>query len=152
MIKPEDWSALPEGIAKTIFVDYAVAKLEQIYLEKAGYKVVDVRTLPRETPEQNKKAVQAWLQGMADGTIEADDEKRKNLELSAKLDGLLVNKSVSMKLNSDVTKDTLDELLDFGSSRHTLKQASPEKFEKAKVLAITSRKKKKNGKIRKNKN
>jgi hypothetical protein len=121
------------GDAKVVYVDESVPAEDLVTLSKRGYELIDVRHLPRNTPEQNRRAIQAWLQGMAEGTIERDEEVRKTLELSAKMDGLLIQRSMRVNVDASLSSETLDALLSFAPSRHTLIETSAEKLEAARV-------------------
>ena len=95
------------------------------------HTLVDVTMLPVETPDENKTAIQAWLHGMAEGTIPASQERRKTLELSARLDGLIVTKSTSVEVKAKMDKQTIEDILSLTPSRHTLTYTSEEKLAQA---------------------
>jgi len=121
------------------------------WFDSSIHELVYVHQLPRETPEENRQAIKAWLQGMVDGTIKASGERRKALELSARLDGLLVNKSMKIDVRGELGERTIEELLSFGRQRSTLVVTTPEQLEEARRVSV-SPPGVKDGKVRKNKN
>lgn len=150
MIGYEDWPYLPDGVSKIIYVDKALEWSINNNLIKKGYMIVDVRLMPNESADNKKEVIQACLLGIIDGTIVADDEKRKYLELLAKTEGLLVSKSISGKFNLTYDSETLHELLNFGDSRHTLRPASEKEMDQAKLTSIAPGGAEEDDKIREN--
>lgn len=121
---------------KTLFVATDEPMLLE-ELEQKGYEVLDVRALPRTNTQEIQYAIAAWLQGMVEGTIAPDEERRKTLELEARLHGLLVQQTSRTETSISLDSQTIDKLLDFGPSKHTMHSVSMKQIEHAKLEAIT---------------
>jgi hypothetical protein len=136
VLDPETFPSLPEGLQRTLYV----AGLEQSKLEalkEKGYSLVDVRTMPRESMVENRACIEAWMQGLSEGTIEENPERRRNLELEAKAHGLLVHKQARIDLKVKADADNLDKVLDqLSNLTDTLKPVSHARIEAAKKAAL----------------
>lgn len=129
----ERWP-INRGAKRKLYVA-AISEQDRATLEARNYEVLDVLSLPRDTDERDQEAIEAWLQGMSEGSIALDEERRKALMDEAKVKGYLVTKSVrEVKHTADAT---LEEMLNFGGSRHTLNRADVAKLEKATKAAVT---------------
>jgi hypothetical protein len=133
---PNEWPEILNGVRKIYVSEYVDDDLEADFNEK-GYEIVDIRTMPTDTTEDKKAIIQGYTIGVIDGTIRADDYRRKTIELLAKTEGLLINKSISGKLSISLEGKTIKELLSFGDNRHTLKRTTKEEIEKAKLISVT---------------
>jgi hypothetical protein len=96
---------------------------EAAILRNRGYIPVDVRAMPRGTPQEHAEAIEAWLQGMSEGTIPPDMERRRTLELEAKAHGLLLNRSTQVKVEAKLDGATLEDLLQVGRTRFVNQRA-----------------------------
>lgn len=114
--------SLPEGVAEG--------------LAEKGYETIDVRSLPRESHKEHMVAIEAWLRGMNEGTIPSDEERRKGLELEAKIHGMLVNRSVKVEAKTEIDQETLEVLLDFGPNKHVLQNTTIQRIEHARKAAL----------------
>lgn len=141
--KPKQWTLetdklppLPRGITKTLYVCGA-DPADTAVIRRLGYRVVDVRTMERGSPGQSADAIEAWLQGMAEGTIEPDLTKLKALELEAKVHGLLVNRTLRIDAKAKLDGENLEALLEsLAPSKQTLMNVSSQRIEKAKQAAL----------------
>lgn len=123
-----------EGAKRKLYVA-GLSKDDRALLVARNYEPIDVLGLPRDTPEKDQRAIEAWLQGMSEGSITLDEERRKTLMDEAKVKGYLVTKSVrEVKHTAD---STLEGMLNFGGSRHTLNRATKEKIDAASKAAVT---------------
>ncbi len=109
----DPWN-LPEIVGNNTRSLYVtdITESHRAALENKGYHLVDVRTLPRSTREDARVGILAWLQGMSEGTIPMDEARRRNLELEAKMHGLLISKSVSLKAVGQIGGEDLEDLLE----------------------------------------
>jgi hypothetical protein len=89
-------------------------------LGRLGYDCVELMTLPRETEQDHVDYLRAKLQAVEEGTIEADEESRKRVELEARAYGLLDPKRRNMQINVTAEAADIDRLLAWDSGRHTL--------------------------------
>lgn len=80
-------------------------------LQRLGWSVKDVRLL------EGGERVRGLLSGMGMGTINPDKVDLKQLELEAKVYGLLGRDAGEVEKKVDLGLATLDALLDLGSSR-----------------------------------
>jgi hypothetical protein len=97
-----------------------VDDLTREHLEGLGYVVVDLMTLPRGEQWQEEAYLKAKMQAVEEGTIDARPEDRHRLELAMKAHGLLVHDRKNFNVNVNLDGKTANELLDWGSNRHTL--------------------------------
>jgi hypothetical protein len=106
-------------------------------LELKGYQLTDVRTLTRESPSDHAVAIEAWLQGMSEGTIEPSAERRRNIELEAKVHGLLINRSLRIDAKTRMDGATLDKvLLTLAPDKVTISKVSPERMKRAEQAGL----------------
>ena len=132
---------LDAGQTKTIYIDFYDEGQIKALREK-GYIALDVRTMKRESPAQHRKAINAWLQGMSEGTINLDKERRQTLELEATLYGMKVTKSVRID-SKDISKESLESLLEIGRSKSkygTVKPITDKDLEAAQTAGINPNK------------
>jgi hypothetical protein len=61
-------------------------------LEGAGWKVIDIRTLPEGTDDEKVEAIKCWLQGVRLGSIQPGRGDVRFSELEARVYGLCANK------------------------------------------------------------
>lgn len=132
--KWEDWPALEnDEEQRVIYVANSTKKERQELIDKR-YIPVDVTRLSRTNDEEHRIALEGWLQGMVEGSISNDPERRKTIELELRERGLLVNRT--MKLEARVSDQaTLEKLLSFGETRYTLNRASNSKLLAAREAA-----------------
>lgn len=110
-------------------------KAERQELINKRYIPVDVTCLPRTTDDEHRLALEGWLQGMVEGSIPNDPERRKTIELELRERGLLVNRT--MKLEARISdQETIEKLLQFGESRYTLNRASRTKLVAAREASL----------------
>jgi hypothetical protein len=109
-----------DGVTRTVYVSAegpeAVSSLEQ-----RGYTVVDIFTLPRETPEDHQRFLLAKMQGVEEGTICSTQKDIRALEVAMRAHGLLDKTSRHLNLNVAVDGQTVEQLLGWSDSRHTLR-------------------------------
>ena len=123
-----------KGPRRKLFV-VGVTEDDRALLVARNYEPVDVLGMPRATEEQHQEAIEAWLQGMAEGSIPLDEERRKTLMDEAKVRGLLVTKSIrTVKHTAD---ESIEAMLNFSGSRHMKNGASPERIAAAVKAATT---------------
>ena len=96
---------------RAVYVAMDVVGKPRRYLRDRWYKVVDVRNLPRRTPDEHRAAIEGWLQGMVEGTIPYCKETIDAMDREIKVHGLVVSKSQSMRLEGTVEQQSVDELL-----------------------------------------
>lgn len=111
--------ALRNSSRRTIYVS-GLGDKEREALELRGYGPVELMTLPRETEQDHADYVRAKLQAIEEGTVLADEEDRKRLELEARAYGLLDPKRRQMSVNINADSASIDKLLEWDSGRHTL--------------------------------
>jgi hypothetical protein len=134
-LMPEDLALLRPSASKLpMFVEGIL--VPETYDPERHY-LVDVTQLERDTPDKNRRAIQAWLQGMVEGTIHESQERRKSLELSARLDGLLISRSMKIEARGTLKPETLDAILNFASNRHTLVFSSAETLAEARRSSLS---------------
>lgn len=132
-----NWPTLPGKGGRTLFVAGA-RDIDTTTLRAKGYDVVDVLQLPRTNDGEHHYAIEAWLQGMSEGSIPMDREKRLSLELEARARGLLVNRSMKVDVAVKVSEKSLEELLSGPrAGRFTLNGASARQIERAARAAVT---------------
>lgn len=81
-----------------------------------GCRLVDLRTQPRETPEEAQAWLTNWLQGVQEGTIIADKEQVKAAELDMKARGLLITKTERTVKSLSIEGPLAEMLEAFGAS------------------------------------
>lgn len=108
---------------QTIFVNITLDPLLLNALRQKNWEVLDVRLLPVETIPERAEAVLATLQGARQGTILMAPLQLRQLELEAKICGLLVTKDTGAEDDTKAEAFDLDKLFDFkGSSAAARKQ------------------------------
>ena len=137
---------LPKGQQRTVFVAGLPSSVASVFQEK-GYLPVDVRTLPRNNPGDNDLAIRAWLQGMEEGTIQPSSEKRRTLELDAKANGLLIQRSLRIEAKVKAEGASLEAILErLAAPGRTLMPVSARQLKEAERAAlIPGYKERKNG-------
>ena len=130
--------AWPEAISRgrPIFVA-GVSIRDRGVLESKRYNVVDVLALSRSNNNEHQYAIEGWLQGMSEGSIPMDKERRLALELEARARGLLVHRSMKIDVQVKANPRSLEELLANRDSRFTLNNATPEAIDRAALAAVT---------------
>jgi hypothetical protein len=124
---------LPAGLPRKLFVAGLPNWALSGFREK-GYQLVDVRTMD---PETNPQAyIDGWLQGMAEGTIEKNSERRRTLELMAKTNGLLIRREIRLDAKAEITGRSLELILDRFGSKKTLKPVTAKQLKTAQKQAI----------------
>lgn len=93
-------------------------------LRERGYEPVEINTLSRDDDGEVAEYLHAKLQGIEEGSIEADDETRKLIELEMRSLGMLDKRSVSMRVNLSAAGSTIEDLFGWNQSRHTLSENS----------------------------
>lgn len=132
------WDEFPSAEIKgrEIFVA-GLSRGERTVLEKKGYVVVDVIQLARTNDQEHQRAIEGWLQGMSEGTIPMDRERRLSLELEARARGQLVQRSMKVDVSLKVGAKTMEELMKSRDSRFTLNRADEKKIVNAALAAVT---------------
>lgn len=105
----------PENITKKrqeVYVNISLDAPTLEYLTAKKWDIVDVRLLPTDTIPQRATAVLATLQGARQGTILMNQIQLRQLELEAKICGLLVNKDQGNEAR-EVEEFSLEKLFDF---------------------------------------
>ena len=114
----DGWPEAPtEERPKALFVNTTISTSIQSGLNSRGWRVIDVRTLSNRTDGDRAEALKANLEGIRQGTIEADKDRLRWLELEAKVYGLLTGK---VKIKDDIPKissNLLDDLLNFKKTK-----------------------------------
>lgn len=105
-------------------------------LKTRGYDVVNLRSLPRESPTEYREWILGYTQAMLDGTIKLNDNARRTLELEAKICGLLINKNMNVNVNATANMDVKDLLNSIGGSRYLIKNTSLEKQKQAEKASL----------------
>lgn len=125
---------LPAGHRRTLFVA-GLPNWAASALKEKGYSLIDVRTMePQDDPQAY---IDAWLQGMAEGTIEKSPERRRNLELMAKTNGLLIRRELKIEAKANLEGRNLEMVLErFGSGNRTLKPVSAKELREAEQKAL----------------
>lgn len=128
---PSDLASLPPVVERReLYVAQGIGPTLTKLLTQRGYDIVDVRALPRTDPYEHQRAILAWIQGLSEGSIVANEERRKLLELEAKAHGLMVNRSISITAKARAAA-TIDELLDKNAGRLAMKPVSKADVERA---------------------
>jgi len=113
----DDWSEWPEAPAeerpKSLFVNTSLTGSVRSELLSRGWKVVDVRTLANQSDGDRAEALKANLEGIRLGTIDADKDRLRWLELEAKVYGLLTGKDKIKDDKPKIDEGVLDDLLNF---------------------------------------
>jgi len=136
-LEPESYPTLSRGQKKTLYVDSLPEEMTEQLREK-GYQVTDVKTLPRQDIGEHALAIEAWLQGMSEGTIEPSAERRRNIELEAKVHGLLINRSLRIDAKARIDGDNLEMILNSMSSNAvTISKVTPERLKRAEEASLT---------------
>lgn len=125
--------ALPAGQQRTLYVAGLPSWALSGFKEK-GYTLSDVRTLSVEKEPQTY--IDAWLQGMAEGTIEKNPERRRTLELMAKTNGLLIRRELKIEATAELTGKNLEKVLERFTTRKTLKPVSAKELRVAEKRAL----------------
>lgn len=97
---------------------------EKDFLEARGYSPIILNSLPRNTDREEQDYILAKLQAIEEGTIIADKEQVKVLELQMKAHSMLRQESTRVNVDVKTNKEDIKELLDWGHSRHTLRTNS----------------------------
>ena len=105
--------APPDERPKSLFFNQAVPADVGEVLQARGWKVVDVRTLANKSDGDRAEALKANLEGIRLGTIHADKDRLRWLELEAKVYGLLTGKDKIKDLKPNISEDVLEDLLNF---------------------------------------
>jgi len=135
-IEVEDFPSLNISQRRTLFV-CGLDENTTEELRLRGYDICDVRTLPRADTADHAAAIEAWLQGMVEGTIPPDAEKRRTLELESKVHGLLINRSVRLEAKAKLDGNDLEKVLDaLASNNRTLKPVTDIELDKAQKSAL----------------
>lgn len=110
---------LKSGSNRTIYVS-GLSDDDRLTFELRGYCPVELMSLPRDSEQDHCNYVRAKLQAIEEGTVFADEEDRKRLELEARTYGLLDPKRRQISVNVNAESATIDKLLQWDSGRHTL--------------------------------
>lgn len=131
------WVNWPESEIsnRELFVS-GITKENRALLKEKGYRVIDVCSLPRTNDSEHQYAIEAWLQGMSEGSIPMDKERRLSLELEARARGLLVHRTMKVDVSIKANQKTIEELLKPRSARLTLNRASVDKINHAVEAAL----------------
>lgn len=90
-------------------------------LRAKGYAPIDLLTLPRRTDGEQIEYLKCKAQAIEEGTLKASTEERMQTTLAMQTYGMLNPKSTRLNLNVNVETGTIDDLLAWQSSRHTLR-------------------------------
>ena len=116
----DDWSDWPEAPAEerpqSLYVNTSLIGSVRSELLSRGWKVVDVRTLSNQTDGDRAESLKANLEGIRQGTIEADKDRLRWLELEAKVYGLLTGKDKIKDDKPKIDEGVLEDLLNFKST------------------------------------
>ena len=108
------WPAAPlDSRPKSLFVNSGVPDDVVSILDAKGWRVVDVRLLPNQSDGDRAEALKCNLEGIRQGTILAEKDRLRWLELEAKVYGLLTGKDKIKDLKPKIDGDVLDDLLNF---------------------------------------
>ena len=105
--------APPDERPKSLFFNKAVPTEVGEVLQARGWKVVDVRTLANKSDGDRAEALKANLEGIRLGTIDAEKDRLRWLELEAKVYGLLTGKDKIKDVKPNISEDVLEDLLNF---------------------------------------
>ena len=89
-------------------------------LERRGYRVLILRTMPRETPTDSIQWLLALLQGVTDGTVELSKARAEATFLDMKARGLFNRGDATINLKVQAVGEDVKSILSWGESRHTL--------------------------------
>ncbi len=124
---------LPAAHQRTLYVaglpSWALSALKE-----KGYTLTDVRTMQIENDPQ--AYIDGWLQGMAEGTIERNPERRRTLELMAKTNGLLIRRELKLEAKADLTGRNLEMVLERFGTKKTLKPVTARQLRVAQKKAV----------------
>lgn len=101
---------------KDLYVAETVSQADTVALKNRGWTVVDVRVLPSKSDGDRADSVKKWLEGVRVGSIIADKDIIKIVELEARAYGLVGTKPTAVKTleEAESDEDVIDLLLDFG--------------------------------------
>lgn len=115
---PQDWPPVPEAERgkRKLYISENLENQDLEYLSNLGWKVVDVRLLPQ---GDRKAAVEAKLEGINMGSIQASKQQLEALELEMRALKMLLQKDsgAQVKGDQDVPQDALAALSSIGSNR-----------------------------------
>lgn len=134
-----DWSlfpALPEGVERTLYCTGDIGEEALKLLNEKGYTLVDPRTMSRDGVDQIHNCINAWLQGMSEGTIPYSPERRRALELELRSHGLLVNRSIKLEGSMTIENADLEQLLTLGSRHIAVKPITEEQLREARRASM----------------
>lgn len=109
---------------KSLFVDSMVFEDTKGALKEKGWIVYDVRLLANKSDGDRAEALKCCLEGIRVGTIAADKDKLRWLELEAKVYGLLTGKDKIKDTVPKIDGDVLENLLDFTKATKTKKRGA----------------------------
>lgn len=131
-----DWARWPATAKPRRLYVCGLAPDVAMQLQAKGYEPVDVLSMPRDTAPEHQEALEAWMQGMVEGSILPDEERRKAIELEMRERGFLVHRTLRVDARLKLDKASVEELLNFGESRFTMNRATKEKIVEAKMAAM----------------
>ena len=118
---PQDWPQVPapEFGKRKLFVAENLLQDDLEYLGKLGWQVVDVRLMSQ---ADRKSAVEAKLEGISMGSIQATKQQLEALELEMRVLKMLLQKESGMPRDGagTIPQDALEALGSIGSSRSGL--------------------------------
>jgi hypothetical protein len=124
-------------MTRKIFIDDELDAELVDYLASIGYDVIDVRTMSKNSDAEKRDYLVGTLEGMSSGTIGYSDDRRKALELEAKILGLMVSKSMKLDIKANIAEKNIDELLDMaGGKKLLLRKSTPERIKLAEKASI----------------
>ncbi len=117
----DDYPELPfDARPRRLFFEQSPPELDKLALERKGYEVVLLITMPRRSKVEHHEYLLARAQGITEKTIEADEEDRFRLRLEMEAHGLFKGGGVNVRLNLTGAED-FKALFSWDPSRHTLK-------------------------------
>ena len=112
-----DFSTWPEASAKerpkALYVNESLTGDVASLLRVRGWNPVDVRLLPNTSDADRAEAVKCTLEGVRIGTIQADKERLRHLELEARIYGLTLNRDGPSEKPSGLQAHEIDDLLSY---------------------------------------
>jgi hypothetical protein len=117
-----DWDSFPDvntkkpGARRPLFINTFLSPTQIEALERKGWQIIDVRTLPDDTLEQRASNVLSFLSGVRFGSIVATQTMFKFIELESRITGLYTAKGTQAK-PKDLDPEDEEALLSFAKRK-----------------------------------